>query len=111
MKPKRSPCPLASALDIIGDKWTLLVVRDLLAGKTAYSEFLESPEKISTNILAARLKLLESQKLIKRSHNNPRTGKAVYQLTPKGESLYSVLNTVANWGLDNIAGTRKLINV
>ena len=54
----RSPCPIANTLDIIGDKWTLLVIRDLFAGKTTYGEFQDSPEGIPTNILADRLKRL-----------------------------------------------------
>src|SRR5438105_4349626 len=55
----RSPCPVACTLDIIGDRWTLLLIRDLLAGKKRYGEFLASPERIPTNILAERLKRLE----------------------------------------------------
>lgn len=61
---KRSACAVANTLDILGDKWTLLVVRDLLFGKTIYSEFQNSPEKIPTNILAERLKRLESADII-----------------------------------------------
>ena len=55
----RSPCPIANALDVVGDKWTLLVVRDLLRGKRTYSELLASPERIPTNLLAERLERLE----------------------------------------------------
>lgn len=52
---KRSPCPIAGVLDILGDRWTLLVVRDLFCGKSQYKDFAASPEKIATNILADRL--------------------------------------------------------
>ena len=63
----RSPCPIASALDILGDKWTFLVVRDLLfMGKHQYGELLESPEGIPTNILAERLKRLEAAGLLEK---------------------------------------------
>ena len=59
MKTNRSNCPLASALDILGDKWTLVVVRDMFNGKKTFGEFLESPEKISTSVLTDRLQLIE----------------------------------------------------
>ncbi len=61
MKLNRSNCPLASALDIVGDKWSLLVIRDLFLGKKTFTEFLKSPEKIATNILANRLETLSKK--------------------------------------------------
>src|ERR671916_2191665 len=63
---RRSACPVACALDVVGDRWTLLVIRDLLAGKSRYGDFLASPEKIPTNILADRLKRLEREGLVSR---------------------------------------------
>ncbi len=111
MKKNRSICPVASALDIFGDKWSLLIIRDFFAGKTLYTEFLESPEKISTNILASRLKLLETEGLIAVKGKNERTGKSVYQLTDKGQSLYPVVDAIADWALENIEGTKKMVAV
>ncbi len=64
---RRSPCPIANTLDLIGDKWSLLVIRDLRRGKCTYSELLDSPEGIPTNILADRLKRLEEAGGIERS--------------------------------------------
>ncbi len=61
---RRSACPMACTLDIVGDRWTLLVIRDLLTGKKRYSDFLASPEKIPTNILADRLRRLEREGLV-----------------------------------------------
>ena len=98
--PRRSDCPVANTLDRIGDKWSLLLVRDMLAGKTTYGQFLESPERIPTNILADRLKRMEHFGMVARS---------VYSLTSEGKQLGSVLRAVADWGLENIAGTKKKI--
>ena len=111
MKKNRSVCPIASAMDIFGDKWTLVVIRDFFAGKSLYSELLNSPEKISTNILSNRLKLLEEHRLIQVTGKHARTGKAMYALTDKGKSLYPVLDVVANWALENIPGTQKMVSV
>ena len=66
LKPARSVCPIASTLDLVGDKWSLLIVRDLLIGKSRYGEFLKSPEGITTNILADRLRRMERTGLIER---------------------------------------------
>lgn len=103
---RRSPCPVACALDLIGDRWTLLVIRDLFLGKHYFDEFLASPERIATNILAARLKFLEENGLAS-SERDPEDGRRIrYKLTEKGKSLRLVLAGVARWGLKNIPGTR-----
>ncbi len=107
----RSCCPISSSLDIFGDKWTLVIIRDFFAGKSLYSEFLDSPEKISTNILASRLKTLEKHGLIIEGKKSIKTGKKSYKLTKRGKSLYEVLDVMANWGLKNIKGTEKRISV
>ena len=65
MKTNRSDCPLTNALDIVGDKWSLLVIRDIFMGKKTFTEFLKSPEKIATNILTNRLELLTNKGLLK----------------------------------------------
>ena len=105
---KRSPCPVASTLDLIGDKWTLLVVRDLLRGKRTYGELLDSPERIPTNILAERLKRLERAGLITSAAYQERPVRYAYTLTPGGESLRAVLKAFARWGEEHIPGTRSL---
>ena len=107
--PRRSDCPVANTLDRVGDKWTLLIVRDMLAGKTTYGQFLESPEGIPTNILADRLKRLERFGIIKREAYQERPVRHDYSLTPEGKRLGRVLRELADWGLENIAGTRKEI--
>ena len=111
MKTERSVCPISSSLDVLGDKWSLLIVRDFMAGKKAYGEFLNSPEKISTNILSSRLKTLEQHGIIKVAGKNDRTGKAIYELTEVGEKLHPVLAAMADWALENIEGTEMLIEV
>lgn len=102
---KRSTCPVANFLDILGDKWTLLLVRDLLLGKTTYSGFQESPEKIPTNILAERLKRLESYDIIVKQPYQKNPIRYTYTLTEKGKALRPVLKAVLDWGLKYVPGT------
>ena len=104
-KHKRSPCPVACTLDLIGDKWTLLIIRDMLCGKRFYKDFCSSPEKIATNILADRLEKLVEHKIAEKWIPDAEFGREAYRLTAKGESLKSVLESVARWGLSNIEGT------
>jgi DNA-binding HxlR family transcriptional regulator len=104
-KHRRSPCPVACTLDLIGDKWTLLIIRDMLIGKCYYKDFCQSPEKIATNILADRLEKLVENKIAEKWHPDAEVGREAYRLTAKGESLKSVLESVARWGLSNIEGT------
>lgn len=102
----RSCCALTNTLDIIGDKWTLLVVRDMLfAGKTQFSDFLESPEGISTNILAERLKRLEEYGLVQKTPYQKKPLRHAYSLTQKGLDLRPVMMEILKWGLNNIEGT------
>ena len=101
---KRSPCPVACTLDLIGDKWTLLVIRDMACGKALFKEFSASPEKIATNILTDRLNRLVEGDLAER-YAAEHSGRDAYRLTKKGKSLLPVLNAVAEWGLANIKGT------
>ncbi|MDE2130805.1 MAG: helix-turn-helix transcriptional regulator [Betaproteobacteria bacterium] len=105
---KRSPCPVANTLDLIGDKWTLLVVRDLLLGKRTYGELLDSPERIPTNLLADRLKRLEQAGLIESAAYQDRPVRYAYTLTPKGAALGDVLQAFVRWGKAHIPGTRAL---
>ena len=107
--PRRSVCPVANTLDRIGDKWSLLLVRDMLAGKSTYGQFLESPEGIPTNILADRLKRLEQFGIVQRSAYQQNPVRYAYALTAEGRQLGRVLRAIADWGLENIPGTRKEI--
>lgn len=107
----RSACAIANSLDIVGDKWTLLVVRDLLFGKRTYGELVDSPERIPTNILAERLKRLEAAGIIAAAayHEHPR--RYAYTLTPKGRALGDVLLALVRWGKQHIPGTVTLTEV
>ncbi len=81
---RRSTCPVACTLDVVGDRWTLLVIRDLFKGKKRYGDFLASPEKIPTNILADRLKRLEGEGLISSALYSEHPPRSEYRLTPEG---------------------------
>lgn len=101
----RSPCAVANSLDIVGDKWSLLVVRDLLYGKRTYGELADSPERIPTNILADRLKRLEEAGIITSTPYHERPVRYAYTLTPKGRDLGEVLLAFVRWGKRHIPGT------
>ena len=107
----RSTCAIANSLDILGDKWSLLVVRDLLHGKHTYGELALSPERIPTNILADRLKRLESTGIISSTAYQQRPVRYSYTLTPKGSALGEVLLAFVRWGKQHIPGTVTLNEV
>lgn len=94
----RSVCPINSGLDVLGDKWSLLIVRDLIShGTRTYSEFLDAPEHVSTNILAARLRLLTSVGIIERTDPNGSARNNAHRLTPSGTALRPVLEELGRW--------------
>jgi DNA-binding HxlR family transcriptional regulator len=94
----RSACPISSALDVVGDRWTMLIIRDLIVhGSRTYSEFLESPEKISTNILADRLGLLTRLGLIERTQPEAAARNNAFKLTRSGAALRPVLEGLGRW--------------
>lgn len=94
----RSSCPISTALDLFGDKWSLLVVRDLMfKQKTTYGEFLQSEEKIATNILADRLMLLEAGGIISKEEHPDSKAKVLYKLTAKGIDLIPVMVEMILW--------------
>jgi DNA-binding HxlR family transcriptional regulator len=101
----RSACAVANSLDLLGDKWSLLVVRDLLHGKSTYGELAKSPERIPTNILADRLKRLESAGIVTSTPYQERPVRYAYSLTPKGRALGEVLLAFVRWGKQHIPGT------
>lgn len=103
----RSPCPIACTLDLIGDRWTLLVIRDMMFfDKHRFEEFLESPEGISTNILADRLKSLEEMGLVEKQPYSNHARRMNYYLTETGKSLKPVLKVIAMWGLKHLEDTQ-----
>ena len=93
----RSGCPIATTLDLVGDKWTLVIVRDMLTGKRRYTEFLESPEGIPTNILADRLRRMEALDLVSKTPYQSNPPRYAYTLTRRGETLLPVLQSMCRW--------------
>jgi DNA-binding HxlR family transcriptional regulator len=95
---KRSDCPVSSSLDIWGDKWSLLIIRDLMDAKECtYGDFLKAPEGIATNILATRLQNLEENKLIEKLNHPDSKAKVLYRLTRKGVDLVPVMIEISLW--------------
>lgn len=95
---RRSNCSISCALEILGDRWTLLLLRDmLLFNKSLFCEFLESPERISTNILTDRLHKMESAKLITRELHCDYRNRHAYYLTEQGRGLVHVMEEIAKW--------------
>ncbi len=106
---QRSCCPVASFCDLFGDKWSLVVIRDLFAGKASYNEFLDSPEGIATNILRDRLGKLIDLGIVEKYYPTKRGRRASYRLTPKGDSVYPILLSIKDWALENIQNTEARI--
>lgn len=96
---RRSPCPVACSLDIFGDRWTLLVIRDLVLGRSRFKDFTASPEKIPTNILSDRLARLMEHEIIEQLPVEGSLRRLAYQLTAKGRELMPVLKAMRDWGL------------
>lgn len=100
---RRSFCPIACTLDILGDSWSLLIIRDMMkSGKTRYGEFLKSAERIPTNILAERLKRLERAGIIEKALLSEHPPRWEYHLTAKGTDLGPALGTIYTWGLKHL---------
>lgn len=103
---KRSVCPIANALDLLGDKWTLLVVRDLMfRGRHLYGELAQCEEGIPTNILADRLKRLEEAGLLRKAPYQDRPVRYEYGLTARGKDLLPVIKEIVRWANKHIPGT------
>ncbi|CAN5770681.1 helix-turn-helix domain-containing protein [soil metagenome] len=99
MENKRSDCPISCSLDVFGDKWSLLIIRDvMLRGKMSYSEFLNSEEKIATNILVNRLGVLEAENILSKQVSPVNKSKYIYSLTQKGADLLPVVIEIMDWG-------------
>lgn len=104
----RSCCPVACMLDLVGDKWTMLVIRDMFLGRTRYKEFADAPEGIPTNILAERLERLVDSGLVKQEPLVEGGKRMCYRLTPMGRSLRPVLEVMRDWGLTWIPETKVM---
>lgn len=98
---RRVRCPVATTLDLVGDRWTLLIVRDLLRGESRFSRLRRSVEGITSSVLSDRLKLLEREDLVERRLYSDYPPRAEYLLTAKGHSLGVVVGALANWGEDH----------
>lgn len=97
-KKRDTGCPVAFALDAFGDRWTLVIIRDIMMhGKTTYGEFLESDEGIATNVLADRLKHLETEGIIGKSRDPENRRRIIYRLTDKGWELAPVILDMIVW--------------
>jgi DNA-binding HxlR family transcriptional regulator len=106
---RRSVCPVACSLDLFGDRWTMLIIRDLFLGRTRFKEFAASPEKIPTNVLSDRLERLVQQGIIKQIPAADGTKRLAYQMTKRGRTLRPVLEAIRDWGLRWEKGTRVLL--
>jgi len=110
--PKRygQPCPVAKSLELIGDRWTLLVVRDLLPGTRRFQDLLASLPGIAPNILSDRLKLMEEHGLVTRHFYSEHPPRAEYELTPKGKDLGLVVAALASWGTRHVYRKKQLVH-
>lgn len=96
---QRSTCPISTSLDVLGDKWTLLILRDMVfTGKSTYGQFLHSAEKIATNVLADRLAVLESQGILTKAVDTGKKSKFTYRLTQKGIDTVPIIVELILWG-------------
>ncbi|WP_299256738.1 helix-turn-helix domain-containing protein [uncultured Aquimarina sp.] len=108
----RSGCPISSTLDVIGDKWSLLIIRDMLVKhKKTFKEISNSEEKIAPSILSARLKLLESYKLISKTKISKNKKENIYLLTQKGIRLTPMIIEFSLWGNDNMREFNKIDDI
>jgi DNA-binding HxlR family transcriptional regulator len=104
---KRSKCPLSCSLELIGDKWSLLIIRDMMFfGKSTYNEFLDSGEKIATNILNERLTRLTEKGLITYTGSAKRKK---YALTPIGLDLKPILEAIGIFGMKHFRGSKEYV--
>ena len=104
---RQSGCPIAFTLDMIGDKWTLLIIRDMIfKGRRYFGEFLEANEKIATNILTDRLKKLEDSQIITKTQDPKHQKKHIYELTQKGIDLIPAILEIILWGTKNDPNTK-----
>lgn len=110
--PKRynQPCPVAKTLEVVGDRWTLLAVRDLLGGTQRFQDLLASLPGIAPNILSDRLKLMEEHGLVTRRFYSDHPPRAEYALTDKGRELGVVVGALASWGTRHVYKDARLVH-
>ncbi len=99
-------CPVAHALELVGERWSLLIVRELLKGPKRYTDLADALPRIGTNVLAARLKELEACEVIVKRRLPPPTPAQVYELTPYGLALRPIVRELARWGLHSLPAPR-----
>jgi DNA-binding HxlR family transcriptional regulator len=100
MENHRSLCPVNLALEVFGDKWSLIIIRDIMfGGKRSFRELLQSEEKIATNILTDRLAMLEQEKIISKQSDPEHKQKNIYSLTQKGIDLLPIIVEIGAWSL------------
>jgi DNA-binding HxlR family transcriptional regulator len=102
---ERSGCPIASTLDLVGDKWSLIIVRDMVTGKKRFGEFMASPEGIKTNILTNRLRRMEKAGLVERHAYQSNPARFEYLLTERGRALLPVLQEMCRWANAHVRDT------
>ena len=98
----RSGCPLASALDVVGDKWSLIIIRDMFIERSTFKEFLVGPEGIASNMLSQRLKWLSEHDIIDFAYKKGNQKVKHYYLTDKGIDLYPSMYEIMAWSQKNI---------
>ncbi len=102
IRPYNQDCPIARTLDVVGDRWTLLIIRDLFLGKTRFSEFRASSPGVPPKLLSERLKRLDEQGIARREVYSQYPLRAEYHLTDKGRSIFPVLYAMGSWGAGNL---------
>jgi DNA-binding HxlR family transcriptional regulator len=100
-------CPIARSRDVVGERWTLLIVRDLLVGPKRYQDLLLGLPGVGTNLLAARLRELETTNILERTLLPPPAGSTVYQLTEQGLALQPAIMALARWGATFLGPPRE----
>ena len=100
--PYNQACPIARTLDLIGDRWTMLIIRDMFLGKTRFSQFRQSEPAPPPKLLSGRLQRLEQHGLVERVVYSERPPRAEYRLTEKGRTLHPLLREMVNWGLEQL---------
>ena len=105
---RRSRCPVSCTLDVLGDRWTLLVVRDLMRGKHKFGEMAASSEGIPTNLLAERLRRLRAKGIIRSRRYSGAPPRVEYFLTAKGEALRPILRAMVDWGVQYAGGRQPV---
>lgn len=102
MRKYSQACPIARTLDVIGDRWTMIIIRDMFLGATKFGDFKERSPNIPPKVLSARLKMLMSEDIVSREVYSQHPLRAEYRLTDKGRSLLPVMLSLGSWGLDHL---------